>query len=265
MRATKDSNDGQKAEQPERRASAWVTLAIAAAIASVAVIGPSAQGRGSEPGRGKGRAHVDRELTDRMKRRGDSDRERVIVTAKPGRLGRLLEQLKGQGVELSNDLSLIEGVSGDLPVGLLRQLADHPDVVGLSTDAKVRAMGVASGISGTALNSPYSLRATLGLDRRWDDAHVPTGGERLLRRRGRQRRQPGADGESRRAVVRVDGRRTDGRGGHAAALRESLRQRREPDSGGRDDHVGVAQGRTLRRRQQQRDCQPAPDADAVVG
>ena len=164
MRATKDSNDGQKAEQPERRASAWVTLAIAAAIASVAVIGPSAQGRGSEPGRGKGRAHVDRELTDRMKRRGDSDRERVIVTAKPGRLGRLLEQLKGQGVTLSNDLSLIEGVAGDLPVGLLRKLVDDPDVGGLSTDATVRAMGVASGISGTALNTPYTLRATLGLD-----------------------------------------------------------------------------------------------------
>ena len=262
MRAKKQSNDGQNAEQPERRAGAWVTLAIAAAIASVAVIGPSAQGRGQDQGQGKGRARVDRELTDRMKRRNDSERERVIVTAKPGRLGRLLEQLKSNGADVSNDLSFIDGVAGELPVGLLRKLAEIPTS---SASRPTRRCGRWAWPASAALRRPRRIHcAPRSASTSAGRAHVPTGGQRLLRRSGRQRRQPGADRESRRPVVRVDGRRVDGLGGHAGALRRPVRERREPDSVRLDDHVGLAQGRTLLRWQQQRDRQPASDADPVV-
>ena len=55
-------------------------------------------------------------------------------------------------------------MAGQLPAKLIRKLEQDKDVLGISYDDDVTASGITSGVSGTALASPYSLRATLGID-----------------------------------------------------------------------------------------------------
>jgi hypothetical protein len=59
---------------------------------------------------------------------------------------------------------VIEGFAAALPVGLVRALQNHEAVLAISSDAEVTANGLATSVTGTAANSAYTLRSTLGLD-----------------------------------------------------------------------------------------------------
>ncbi len=102
-------------------------------------------------------------MAERLHQGDGSDIERVIVTLRPGTKPRIVQQLLAAGNGIDRDFGLIDAFAGRLPRRLLRILQRHPDVVALSTDAEVGAMGVA-GVTGTAQNATYSLRRTLGLD-----------------------------------------------------------------------------------------------------
>ena len=143
------------------------TVALALCLLTGGAVAPQAQGP-RRPGRdaaaARRDARTDLRLADRLSRAGDTERERVIITVKPGTKPGLLRALLAQGAQVSHDLTLIEAFAGDVPAGLLRALQHHPDVVALSTDAEMRPMGVTSSVSGAAENTPYTLRRTLGLD-----------------------------------------------------------------------------------------------------
>ncbi|MDH4063442.1 MAG: hypothetical protein OEW19_03515, partial [Acidobacteriota bacterium] len=124
---------------------------------------PQAQGRGQVNGRGRV-SRVDARLADRLTRDADTDTESVIVRVRPGARPGLIRALQAQGGNVSDDLPLVEGFAGRMPAGLLRALAQHPDVVQISTDAEVTASGISSDVSGVAAGSPYTLARTLGLE-----------------------------------------------------------------------------------------------------
>src|SRR5262245_18046461 len=140
---------GQKAQQTKKRSRGWRTLGlIVALIATVATAGSSAQGRGPDR-QVPGRAHVESALAERLSRLGVNDLERVIITVKPGLKTGLVNALVAQGATDSSDFELIEAFAVELPVGLLRALEKHPDVVSISLDAPVYSTGVV-GASGNA-------------------------------------------------------------------------------------------------------------------
>jgi len=108
-------------------------------------------------------AHVDVRLAGLLADSDDDALERVIIKMKPGTKDGLVRALRLQGVSVDHDFNIIEGFSGRMPRRLLRLLQNHPDVVSMSTDAEMMPAGVTTSVSGTALNSAYSLRSTLGL------------------------------------------------------------------------------------------------------
>ena len=75
----------------------------------------------------------------------------------------LLRALQAVGVQPERDFALTEALALRVPPGLLRALSEDPDVVAISSDVPVTATGIASSVSGTAANSTYSMKATLGL------------------------------------------------------------------------------------------------------
>ena len=115
------------------------------------------------PGPHRRAERVDQQLAERLNQGDGSDRERVIITLKPGAKRRLLQELQAYGERADQDFGVIDAFAGRLPRRMLRQLRQHPDVVALSVDADVSPMSVA-GVSGTAASSAYTLRRTLGLD-----------------------------------------------------------------------------------------------------
>ena len=95
---------------------------------------------------------------------GNGGDEQVIVTLKPGAKAKDLLNLQQMGLRFRNELRR-GAVSGTLSRKLLRKLAKESDVVNISHDSLVQGDGLVSSLAGTALNSAYTLRRTLGIDR----------------------------------------------------------------------------------------------------
>ena len=133
-----------------------ICLLAGGALTPAQVLGP---GKAPAPGGPR----LDTELADRLSRGSDDDVERVIIRMKPGRKGRLTNQLRGEGHRVDHDFNLIEGFAGRISKRRLREMLTDPDVLGVSVDADMQAMGLTTDVTGTALNSAYSLRSTLGL------------------------------------------------------------------------------------------------------
>ncbi|MDH4064322.1 MAG: hypothetical protein OEW19_07970, partial [Acidobacteriota bacterium] len=156
---------GQPSRQRRRRSTAAI-LALALCVLAGGAATPIAQSRGASgpPAGASARAHVDVQLAARLSRADDTAREKVIITVKPGAKRGLIQALMAQGATVSADFTIIEAFAADMPVGLLRALQQHPDVVAISTDAGVAASGLSTNVSGAPMNSAYTLRRTLGLD-----------------------------------------------------------------------------------------------------
>src|SRR5262245_63066602 len=141
---------------------------VASSVAPRAQSGPSGQSSSSGSSKGQSTsalAHVDTALADRLAHGTDNEPVRVIVTLRAGAKQRgLLRALEAQGARTYADFSIIEGAAIEVPVGFLRALQNHPDVLTLSADANVAADSLSVGVSGAAQNTPYSLRRTLGLE-----------------------------------------------------------------------------------------------------
>jgi len=88
----------------------------------------------------------------------------VIVTVRPGARRGVLKKLLAHGADVRAEFGIIEAVAADLPAGLIRSLAKDKDVLALSFDSPVTVSGVSGAVTGTAVNSGYTLRRTLGVD-----------------------------------------------------------------------------------------------------
>ena len=87
----------------------------------------------------------------------------VIVTVRRGARKGLARKLKAMGGRVNADFTIIEASAVTLPLNKLRQLARDKDVLAVSVNADVAPTGIATAVTGTALNGGYSLRSTLGL------------------------------------------------------------------------------------------------------
>ena len=94
----------------------------------------------------------------------DTDMVRVIVTMKPGKKGAMVNALRAQAARVNKEFSLIEGFAGELPVGLLRAIQNHPDVLAFSIDGAVTSsqaappVGTIYTVTNTSNSGAGSLR-----------------------------------------------------------------------------------------------------------
>jgi len=98
---------------------ALALMAMCAAAGSVALEAAPGQGRGRR------RAHIDRELTPRLDSTDFARQERVIVTFRKGAKSRKLQQLRALGVQVDKDFGAIEAVAANIPRGLPMELAEQ--------------------------------------------------------------------------------------------------------------------------------------------
>src|SRR5262245_10671362 len=107
----------------------------------------------------------DKRLRERLAMPAQSaeDHERVIIRLRPGAKSAMLSVLQSQGAAVAVDHSIIEAVTVDLSTAQLRTLAQSDVVETISTDADVKADGIADGVSGEPNYQDYSLVRTLGL------------------------------------------------------------------------------------------------------
>jgi hypothetical protein len=130
----------------------------AAALAAVMVLsGGTAVAESKNP-------KLDGHLRQRIAR--GSDRRtpiQAIVTVRRGARKGLARKLKAMGGTVNADFTIIDASAVTLPLDKLRQLARDKDVLAVSVNAAVVPTGIATAVTGTALNSGYSLRSTLGL------------------------------------------------------------------------------------------------------
>ena len=121
---------------------------------ALAADGPGHKGKGWK---------LDAYLQHQAKARGRGD-EQVIVTLKPGVKAKDLLKLQKKGLQIDSELR--QGVvTGTVPRGLLKKVADESDVLNISHDSAVHGDGLVASLTGTALNSTYTLRRTLGIDK----------------------------------------------------------------------------------------------------
>jgi len=142
--------------EPRRRRNGWRWLA--AAVLALLLVGlPTAAGAGPA---GK----LDRFLEQHAANAPDGAVYPVIVTIRPGASRGVLQKLAAHGADVRAHFDIIEAVAADLPAGLLRSLAKDKDVLAISFDSPVTVSGISSTVTGTAANSDYTLRRTLGID-----------------------------------------------------------------------------------------------------
>ncbi|HEY6509921.1 MAG TPA: S8 family serine peptidase [Vicinamibacterales bacterium] len=116
------------------------------------------------------RPRDDHKLDDYLRRQAASSDdgdgvERVIVTFKAGTSAPATERLRRKGAAFSRTLPTIGAVALRVPRGQLRAVAEDSEVLHVSHDSPVVAQDIeATSVSGTALQSAYSLRRTLGID-----------------------------------------------------------------------------------------------------
>jgi len=110
------------------------------------------------------RDKLDKVVREAIEVAPDDARVRVIVTIAPGARQGVLAKLRAHGVQVSHDFTIIPAMAAQLPAGLIRSLEKDKDIVAISYDDDVTSSGISSAVTGTAANSAYTLRATLGLD-----------------------------------------------------------------------------------------------------
>ena len=140
--------------QPPARWRLAVASLLLAGLAALALPGPVAA---------QTLSRMDSNLLDTATLAPAATPFKVIVTARPGKKSGLLSALQGVGVTPDADFTTGDAFAVQVPADLLRTLAEDPDVVAVSTDAPVAATGIVTSVSGTAQNSAYTLRATLGV------------------------------------------------------------------------------------------------------
>ena len=136
----------------------WLgTWALGAALVAGVTLPASAQERDRK---------LDRGLRDKIQKLDNGEEAdapvKVIVTLKPGARSGLDKKMKGRGRH-KGDFSVIRGGAAELTASRLRELANDDDVEAVSVDADVTSDGIASTVSGAALNTGFSLKSTLGL------------------------------------------------------------------------------------------------------
>ena len=146
------------------KARRWPRLLQLATLAIFILTGGAGAPQAQAPAVRQHRARLDAQVASRLARAGESDTQPVIISVRRGAKRGLLRALQAQGVGIGADFSVIEGFSGRMSARLLRALEQHPDVLGISTDAPVYGDGIASDVVGTPMGSAYSLRSTLGLE-----------------------------------------------------------------------------------------------------
>jgi serine protease AprX len=140
-----------------RRSRGWQKGIVAVGTALAIVVGAgSAQANDRK---------LDKRLRAQLDRIGHDDATpiNVIVTVRPGARKGLFKKLAAHGATVSDDFTIIDASAAKVPLRQLRRLSEDKDVVSISVDADVRASGVATTVTGPALNTGYSLRSTLGL------------------------------------------------------------------------------------------------------
>src|SRR5688572_7588716 len=106
----------------------------------------------------------DHSLRRQVKQGSSSERVQVIVKPKRGARNRMLKRLIDNGAKVNGQYGLTDGIVVSLPKGLAKKMTADMDVESISSDAPVYADGLAVQAIGSAGNSPYSLRGTLGLE-----------------------------------------------------------------------------------------------------
>ena len=109
------ANTGSPSKRPARRgkhwSSGWYALAVALLLVATGAVAPHAQGRGG-PGPHRRADRADRQLAERLNQGDGSDRERVIITLKPGAKRRLLQELQANGERADHGLRRHRGRGG---------------------------------------------------------------------------------------------------------------------------------------------------------
>ena len=134
----------------------WRTVVAAFLVVAFAAAG------WAQPDRPRGHHKLDRFLAERTATASDDTPMDVIVTMRPGARRGIVKALKGSGVPVKDDITLIEAVKVRVPAKLVKLLGEDADVVSVSVDAPVRSSALSTTVTGSALNSAYSLRNTLG-------------------------------------------------------------------------------------------------------
>jgi serine protease AprX len=142
------------------RAWGWTTRAVVVGAA----LGMMTVTTAAEAQEGKD-DKLDKRLREQLARNGDLDSKpvKVIVTTRPGGRGNRLRKLAAHGARVSDDFTVIDASAARLPLNAVRHLAADRDVLAVSVDAEVMGDGIATAVTGTALQNGYSLRGTLGL------------------------------------------------------------------------------------------------------
>ena len=125
-------------------------LVVAGSAAPRASSGPPVQSGSGKANRSssaaKHVARLDTAIADLLAHGSDRDHVRVIITVKPGTKRGLIQALRAHGATVSGDFTIIEAFAADIPVGLLRALQVHQDVVAISSDADVTSDGLSTGV-----------------------------------------------------------------------------------------------------------------------
>ena len=141
-----------------QRASRWLRPVLVAALIlrCTTVFGAPA---GADEDR-----KLDGSLRHRVRQGSSSERVSVIVTPRRGARARILERLKAEGGTVNGNYGLTEALVVSVPKHVARRMAREAEVEAISSDEPVYADAMAASALGTAANSPYTLRSTLGLD-----------------------------------------------------------------------------------------------------
>ena len=125
----------------------------------VVAAGPSA---GKSPGRGeKAHAKLDRHL-EQVVREGAS--ARVIVRFKKGKQEAVKKRLADRGRATTSDLASVDGFSAEIGAADIGALTADPDVLGVSTDARVTSFAEVSAAPAARVDTLTEVLGTEDLD-----------------------------------------------------------------------------------------------------
>ena len=145
--------------RPTRSASP-ASLILATFVAWLVVAaGPSA---GKSPGRGeKAHAKLDRQLEQVVREGGSA---RVIVRFKKGKQEAVKKRLADRGRATTSDLASVDGFSAEIGAADIGALTADPDVLGVSTDARVTSFAEVSAAPAAQVDTLTEVLGTEDLD-----------------------------------------------------------------------------------------------------
>ena len=157
--AATTTNPRDKAGAASQPAGRMYFTALSSLLACALAFAPTVAEAAKKP---KNNRKIDRALTEALDRNGGST-VRVILRVAPGKSADVRAALARKNKHASAEHSLIGGLTAEVDVNDLADLADDANVESVSIDAPIVADGLVTAAAGSALNSDYSLRATLGL------------------------------------------------------------------------------------------------------